>query len=250
MATSRPSRVSLFITCLVDQFHPEVGVGLVRVLNRLGIACDFPESQTCCGQPAFNSGCPDEARVAARQFLRAFRDAELIVAPSGSCAAMAKVFLPTLFERESPEHRLAEELAGRVHEFSEFLVNVAGAEDVGARFPHRVTYHDSCHLLRELNVRDEPRRLLGHVQELELVELDASDACCGFGGTFSIKYPDISAAMGDQKIENLQRSRARYVVANDTGCLMQLRGLLHRRAIPIHALHLAEVLSHGAAPRV
>jgi len=242
-------RVSLFITCLVDQFHPEVGIGLVAVLRRLGVTCDFPRAQTCCGQPAFNSGCPNEAAIAARQFLRSFGDSETIVVPSGSCAAMAKVYIPSLFEAGSKHHEESLAIAARVHEFSSFLVNVLGVSDVGASFPHRVTYHDSCHLLRELNVRNEPRTLLEHVRGLQYVGLTGAETCCGFGGTFSIKYPDVSAAMGDEKIANLQRSGAEYVVANDTGCLMHLRGMLTRLGLPIRPLHLAEVLAHGASAR-
>lgn len=235
-------KVSLFITCLVDQFHPEIGLGMVRVLERLGLACEFPDAQTCCGQPAFNAGCPDEARRVARQFLRAFQDTEHIVAPSGSCVSFVKHHLPSLFEPGSDEHRDATAVAGRVHEFSEFLVRVLGTDDVGAAFPHRVTYHDSCHLLRELGVRDEPRRLLAKVRGLELVELPASDTCCGFGGVFSITQPDISAAMGEDKIKNIRRSGAEHVVACDTGCLMHLRGLMSRHGIGVKAVHLAEIL--------
>jgi L-lactate dehydrogenase complex protein LldE len=241
-------RVSLFITCLVDQFHPEVAVGVVRVLRRLGVGLDVPMGQTCCGQPAFNSGCPHEARTAARQFLATFRDAEYIVTPSGSCGAMARQFLPTLFEPDSDEHRASLAVAGRVYEFSEFLVDVLGVSDVGASFPHRVTYHDSCHLLRGLNVRDPPRQLLHAVPDLELVELGASETCCGFGGTFSVKYPDISVAMGEDKIHHVERSGAEYLIANDTGCLMHLRGLLSRRGIPVQAIHLAQVLAGEPGP--
>lgn len=235
-------RVSLFVTCLVDQFHPEIGLGMVRVLERLGLTCDFPEAQTCCGQPAFNAGCPDEARRVARQFIRAFLNTEHIVAPSGSCVSFVKRHLPSLFGPGSDEHRDAMAIAARVHEFSEFLVRVLGKNDVGAAFPHRVTYHDSCHLLRELGVKDEPWRLLGHVRGLELVEMPASDTCCGFGGVFSIKQPDISTAMGEDKLGNLRRSGVEYLVACDTGCLMHLRGLISRRGMKMKALHLAEIL--------
>jgi L-lactate dehydrogenase complex protein LldE len=236
-------RVSLFITCLVDQFHPEIGLGMATVLERLGVDCDVPAGQTCCGQPAFNAGCPDEARPVARQFLRAFGDAERIVSPSGSCVAFVKHHLPALFERGSAEERDAAGIAGRTHEFSQFLVDVLGRDDVGAAFAHRVTYHDSCHLLRELGVRDEPRRLLARVRGLELVEMAAPDTCCGFGGVFSVKQPDISAAMAQDKLASIQRTGADVVVACDTGCLMNLRGLISRRGAKVKALHLAEVLS-------
>lgn len=236
-------RAALFITCLVDQFHPEVGLAMVRVLERLGITCEFPAGQTCCGQPAFNAGCPDEARLVARQLIRAFRDAELIVAPSGSCVAFVKQHLPGLFEPGSREHLDAMAIARRVYEFSQFVVRVLGKDEVGAVFPHRVTCHDSCHLLRELGVKDEPRRLLARVRGLELVEMPASDTCCGFGGVFSVNQPEISAAMGAGKLENIRRSGAEYLVACDTGCLMRMRGVISRRGIGVKAVHLAEVLA-------
>jgi L-lactate dehydrogenase complex protein LldE len=235
-------RVSVFITCLVDQFHPEVALGMVRVLERLGVTCDVPLEQTCCGQPAFNSGCAPEARTVGRRFLQAFRDAA-----TSSCTAMAKVHLPSLFEPGTPEHTEAASIAARVHEFSEFLVQRMGVTDVGAAFPHRVTYHDSCHLLRELGIHDEPRRLLAGVRDLELVELTAADTCCGFGGTFAVKYPEISAAMGGDKLANVEATGAEFLVANDTGCLMHLRGLLARRTSAVRAVHLAEILAGEVA---
>jgi L-lactate dehydrogenase complex protein LldE len=238
-------RVSLFVTCLVDQFHPEIGLDVVRVLERLGVECDFPAAQTCCGQPAYNAGCPEEARTVARQFLRAFRDAPHIVAPSGSCVSFAKLHLPSLFEPGSAEHGDAVAIAGRLHEFSQFLVGTLGVEDVGAAFPHRVTYHDSCHLLRELGVKDEPRRLLSRVRGLELVEMSASETCCGFGGVFAIKQPEISAAMAGDKVDRVRQSGAECVVAGDTGCLMNIRGLMRRRGMGVRAMHLAEVLAAG-----
>ncbi len=240
-------RVSVFATCLVDLFHPEVGQGLVRVLERLGVECAVPAGQTCCGQPAFNSGCPDEARIVGRSLLAAFRDSEVVVVPSGSCTSMIRVHLPSLFPPGTAEHDDARQLAGRTHEFSEFVVGVLGPTDVGARFPHCVTYHDSCHLLRELGVRDQPRALLRGVRDLDLVEMPDAGTCCGFGGTFSAKYPVISGAIGEGKLASILRSGAEYVVANDTGCLMHLRGLLVRQRLPIRALHLAEVLGHEAS---
>lgn len=236
-------RVSIFITCLVDEFHPEVGTAMLAVLDRLGVAYDFPRGQTCCGQPAFNSGCRDEAMRVARGFVRAFADCDTIVAPSGSCVEMVKRWVPSLFEEGSRERAQAEQVAARAHELSEFLVNVVQVTDVGARFPHRLTYHDSCHLLRGLGVRDEPRRLLAHVREAQVVDLPASDTCCGFGGTFAVKYPEISAGMGRQKLNRVKQTGAEYLVACDTGCLMHLRGMIARDRLDIRALHLAEVLA-------
>ncbi len=236
-------RVSLFITCLVDQFCPEIGLAAVRLLDRLGVGVDVPLAQTCCGQPAFNAGCRHEARTVARQFLHAFRDADLIVAPSGSCAEMARRHIPSLFPAGSAEAALAAAIGSRVRELSDFLVNVLHVTDVGARFPHRVAYHDSCHLLRGLGLADEPRRLLAAVRDLTLVPLPASDTCCGFGGTFSFKYPDISAAMGRDKTENLARSGADYFTAGDAGCLLHVRGLLGRAGSPLRAVHVVDFLA-------
>ncbi len=236
-------RVSIFITCLVDQFHPEVGQAMLAVLDRLGISYDFPRGQTCCGQPAFNSGCRDEAARVARQFVTAFAGREVIVAPSGSCTEMVKKHLPSLFAEGSREREEAETVAGRVREFSDFLVNIVKLTDVGARFPHRVTYHDSCHLLRGLGIRQEPRALLAAVREASVVDLPASDTCCGFGGTFAVKYPAISGQMGREKLRHAMQTGAEYVVACDTGCLMHLRGMISRENLPLRALHLAEVLA-------
>jgi L-lactate dehydrogenase complex protein LldE len=238
-------RVSIFVSCLADQFRPQIGMGMVCVLDRLGIAFDVPRGQTCCGQPAFNSGFRSEARTVARQFMRAFAGAEVIVAPSGSCAAMVRNYMPTLFEPDSDERAMATEIAQRTHEFSEFLVDVLGVSDVGASFPHKVAFHPSCHLLRELGVRDAPRALLRAVRRLELVELPDANTCCGFGGMFSVKYPDISAAMARTKASHVAGTGAEYVVANDAGCLMQIEGLMRREGHTVGALHIAEVLGHA-----
>jgi len=234
-------RVSLFIPCLVDQFAPETGVGMVKVLKKLGVSIDYPAEQTCCGQPAFNTGYRREAKRLAERFIRIFKDAEYIVAPSGSCVAMVKVFYPQLDIDPNLQSDL-EKVTRSIYEFSEFLVNVLGVVDVGARFSGRVTYHDACHLLRELKVRNAPRQLLQHVKGIEFVESENADVCCGFGGTFSVKYPEISTAMAEEKIDALQRSGAQYVIANDTGCLMQIAGLLSHRKMPIKTMHLAELL--------
>jgi L-lactate dehydrogenase complex protein LldE len=236
-------RVSIFITCLVDQFHPEVARAMLVVLDRLGISYDFPRDQTCCGQPAFNSGCWQEARRVARQFVVAFAGDDLIVAPSGSCTEMVKRHVPSLFAEGSRERAEAEAVAGRVREFSDFLVNVVQVRDVGARFPHRVTYHDSCHLLRGLGIRQEPRALLAAVREASVVDLPASDTCCGFGGTFAAKYPAISGEMGREKLQHAIETGAEYLVACDAGCLMHLRGMISRERLPLAAVHLAEVLA-------
>ena len=178
------ARVSLFVTCIVDQLFPKVGMATVEVLERLGFRVDFPEQQTCCGQPAFNTGYREEARQVARHFLNVFADADYIVVPSGSCTSMIAHHFEDIFEKEPENLRRARELESKVYEFSRFLIDVAKAEDVGARLEEVVTYHDSCHALRELGIKDGPRRLLRHVHGLELREMDAAEECCGFGGTF------------------------------------------------------------------
>lgn len=236
-------KVSLFITCLIDQLFPQVGVDMVTVLRRLGVKVDFPEAQTCCGQPAFNSGYRTEARALAERFIDVFADSEYIVAPSGSCTSMVKVFYPDLFEDDPAKRERAHQLAARTFEFSEFVVNVLKVEDVGAQFHGRVALHQSCHLLRELNVRSEPLKLLRAVKGIELVELERSDACCGFGGLFAIKYAQISGSILQEKIDYIKRSGADIIVASDMGCLMHIDGGLSRQQVPIRTMHLAEVLA-------
>jgi L-lactate dehydrogenase complex protein LldE len=238
-------RASIFITCLVDQFFPQVGVSMVNVLRRLGVEVDFSPQQTCCGQPAYNSGYQSEARGLAERFLDIFESSEYVVAPSGSCASMVKIFYPDLFKHEPALKKRADELASKTHEFSEFLVNVLGVTDVGASFAAKVALHQSCHLMRELQVRTEPRRLLEAVRGIEIVPLDHADACCGFGGLFSVKYPHISGGILEDKTECIERSGADVVVAGDMGCLMQIGGGLSRNRIPVKTMHIAEVLDSG-----
>jgi L-lactate dehydrogenase complex protein LldE len=239
-------RVSLFVTCLVDQLFPRVGEAMAATLRRLGCEVTFNEAQTCCGQPAFNSGYRKEARAMAEHFIEVFaRDrADFVVAPSGSCTAMARNFYGELFrapEDEGWRARLAE-VRPRLREFSEFVVRELGVEDVGARFAGRVTYHDACHLLRELGLADGPRRLIRAVRGVEFVEMEAPDTCCGFGGTFSFKYAEISDAILREKLARIERSGADYVVANDASCLMQIAGGLSRAGSPVKTMHLAELL--------
>jgi len=238
-------RVSLFVTCLIDQFFPEVGLSAVRVLRRLGSEVDFPAAQTCCGQPAFNTGYRTEARDLARRFIGIFEDSEYVVAPSGSCISMIRVFYPELFKQEPEWLKKAEELAARSYEFTEFVVNVLGVEDVGASYAGRVALHQSCHLLRELNVSSEPGRLLRAVKGIEIVELERSDSCCGFGGLFSMKYPHISGGILEDKIDSIEKSGADLVVAGDVGCLMHIGGGLSRQARATRTMHIAELLAKG-----
>jgi L-lactate dehydrogenase complex protein LldE len=236
-------KVSLFITCLVDQFFPEVGMSMVSVLRRLGVEVDFPTAQTCCGQPAFNSGFSSEARELARRFIGIFENSEYIVAPSGSCTSMVRVFYKELFNDDPAWQKRAESLASRTYEFTEFVVDVLGVDDVGASYTGKVALHQSCHLLRELNVRTEPQRLLKSVKGIELVELERSDACCGFGGLFSIKYPEISSGILEDKIGSVEKSGADVLVACDVGCLMHIAGGLSRQDKATRTMHIAELLA-------
>lgn len=245
----RPARVALFVTCLGDVFYPEVGEATVRLLHRLGIAVDFPLGQTCCGQPAFNAGFHQPAREVARRNLQLFADAESIVVPSGSCTAMWRVFYPELFANDPVLGAQADALAARTYELSEFLVNVLGIDRVGAVFHGKVAYHASCHLLRELGVVEAPRRLLAQVQGAELVPMDLAEQCCGFGGTFAVKYPAISDAMLQKKIASLKRSGADTLVSCDAGCLMHIAGRLRRQGESIRVLHLAELLNASDATK-
>lgn len=227
-------KVSIFVTCIVDQLFPNAGIAMVDVLERLGFEVDFPEGQTCCGQPAFNTGYREEAGEIARYTSRMLEGADYVVVPSGSCAAMIANHY-----QELPDARPA----ARIYEFSQFLTDVAKVEDVGARFEGIVTYHDSCHALRELKVREGPRRLLANVRGLELREMDAAAECCGFGGTFSVKFPGVSGAMARTKIDSIVRTGASTVVSIDSSCLMQLQGAMSRAGLPIRTMHLAEVLA-------
>ena len=235
-------RVTLFIPCFIDSIYPHVGAAIVEVLEGLGHTIDYPEAQTCCGQPPFNSGYWDEARDVARRQMRVFRDAEVVVSASGSCGAMYKKFYPELFEHQ-PEEAEARALGAKTWEFSEFLVTKLGVRDVGARFEGRVTFHDGCHGLRELGTREAPRTLLRAVKGLELVEMSEGESCCGFGGTFAVKYPQISTAMAEVKCNSILDTGVETVVSNDSSCLMQIQGWLDRNGRRVvKSMHLAEVL--------
>ena len=237
------SRVSIFVTCIVDQLFPQVGMAMAAVLERVGYTVEFPEAQTCCGQPAFNAGFRDEAFAVARHTLGALENCEYVVVPSGSCAAMLSHHYEELFSGGAAERAAANALALRVYEFSQFLTEVAKVEDVGARFEGIATYHDSCHALRELKIKNAPRQLLAKVRGLELREMDAAEECCGFGGTFSVKFAGVSGAMGRTKLDSIVRTGAATVVSIDSSCLMQLQGVIARAGLPIRTLHLAEVLA-------
>src|SRR5262245_52695298 len=236
-------RVSLFVTCMVDQLFPRVGMAMAEVLEQLGYRLDFPENQTCCGQPAFNSGFRSEARTVARHFLDTFESAECIVTPSGSCTAMVSHHFAELFDKEPGTLARVHALERRIWEFSAFLTEVAKVEDVGARLEAIATFHDGCHGLRELGIKSGPRRLLSHVRGLELREMQPAEECCGFGGTFSVKFAELSGAMAQSKIESIARTGADTVVSLDPSCLMQIQGALSRAGSGVRTMHLAEVLA-------
>ena len=235
-------RVSLFIPCYVDTFYPNVGISVVEVLERLGHTVEYPQSLTCCGQPAFNGGFWPQARQVARGVLKAYQNADVVVVASGSCGAMLKKFYPEIFQ-ETPQQEAAQTLADKTWEFSDFLVTRLGVTDVGARLDAAVTFHDGCHGLRELGVQSQPRLLLSHVQGLTLIEMAEAQTCCGFGGAFAVKFAPISVAMGESKCASALETGADYMVSNDSSCLMHLQGMLDRQRQPLKSLHLAQVLA-------
>lgn len=242
MSVSNP-RVALFVTCLVDVMRPSVGFAAVKLLEDAGCTVEVPEAQTCCGQPAYNSGDKANAASLARNMIAAFKDYDYVVVPSGSCGGMIAKHYPELFAEGSPDHAAATALAGRTHELVSFLVNVLKVERVAAQFPARATYHDSCSGLRELGVKKEPRKLLASVDGVSLREMEDSEVCCGFGGTFCVKYPDISNKMLEKKLKNIVSSGADTLVAGDLGCLMNMAGKLKRVGSAIKVRHVAEVLA-------
>ena len=234
-------RASLMVTCLGDLFFPHVGIAIVRVLRKLGVTVDLPADQTCCGLPLFNSGYHAEAAAVARRTAALFRDSEHVVVPSGSCAWMVKHEYPGLLAGAGLA-REAEDLAARTHEFSQFLVRVLGVTEFSSTVPGRVTYHDSCHLLRGLHESESPRTLLGKLRGAELVPLGGADECCGFGGSFAVRLPEVSAQILAKKVANVEATGADCLVACDAGCLMQMGGGLTRRRSKVRAVHLAELL--------
>jgi L-lactate dehydrogenase complex protein LldE len=238
-------RVALCATCLVDQFFPEVGEATVKVLRHLGVEVSFPEAQTCCGQIGFNGGYRKEAAEIARHFVETFEPYDHIVAPSGSCSSMIKVYYRELFADDPGMLERAIAVGEKTHEFSEFIVNILGVTEVGGVSTGLVTYHDACHLLRELGISEEPRTLIQNTRGVELEEMPKSDDCCGFGGLFSVKFPEISTAILNDKISNVEKTGASTLVANDCGCLMHMRGALRRQGSSIRPKHIAELLAEG-----
>ena len=238
-----PLRVGLFVTCLVDFFRPSVGFAAIRLLEGAGCAVEVPPAQTCCGQPAHNSGDREDTKAIARQVIEMFEPFDYVVAPSGSCAGMLRKHYPPLFEDDLDMAPRAKALAAKSHELVSFLTDVLNVAAVHAEFDGTVTYHDACSGLRELGVNAQPRALLETVQGLMLVEAEDRDVCCGFGGTFAVKYPDISNAMVTAKTDKLTATQAEYVLGGDLGCLMNIAGKLSRQNSPVRVRHVAEVLA-------
>ncbi|MER6334001.1 (Fe-S)-binding protein [Streptomyces sp. NPDC001034] len=242
-------RVALFLTCVNDTLYPETGKAVVRLLGRLGVDVDFPMGQTCCGQAHYNTGYRHEAEPLARRFAEVFGEYDAVVTPSGSCGAMVRESYPRMGERARAEGRgdsLARAVAPvvpKTYELTEFLVDVLGVTDVGARYPHTVTYHPTCHGLRGLRLGDRPRRLLEAVAGLDLVELPGADECCGFGGTFAVKNPAVSAAMGTDKVRNAESTGAEVLCAADNSCLMHIGGTMSRLRVGMRSVHIAEILA-------
>ncbi len=237
-----PERVALFVTCLVDLLYPEIGDASVALLREAGVEVSFPEEQTCCGQPPLNAGFPDEARGMARTLLDAFEDAEAVVAPSGSCVAMVRARYPALFDG-TPDEARARALASKTFELTEFVVDEVGVTSFGGRLDATVTYHDACHGLRELGLKQQARALLSGIEGLDLVEMPRAEACCGFGGTFSLSLPEMATAMADDKLAQAGGTGADVLVAGDAGCLMHLSGRGSRSSSGPTPMHVAVLLA-------
>ena len=244
MAASR--QVALFVTCLVDMFRPNVGFAAVKLLEKAGCQVSVPSAQTCCGQPAYNSGDRTDTIAIAKNVIQVFEEYEYVLAPSGSCAGMLRSHYPTLFKNDPKWAKRAEALAAKTYELISFLVDVCKVEQVEATFDKTVTYHDSCSGLRELGIKAQPRKLLQSVKGCELKELNGSNECCGFGGAFCVKYPDVSNAMVTKKAKNITDSEAQVLLAGDLGCLMNMAGKLHREDSSVQTFHVAEVLADMA----
>ncbi|WP_043933532.1 (Fe-S)-binding protein [Bacillus sp. EB01] len=235
-------KVTLFATCLVDLFQSDVGKATVELLERLGCEVEFPESQVCCGQPAYNSGYVKESKEAMKRMIDTFQHAEVVVSPSGSCATMFREY-PHLFASDQIYGPKAKALAEKTFELTQFIVDVLKIEDVGARFEHKVTYHTSCHMTRLLGVVEAPMKLLKNVKGLEFTELPGKEQCCGFGGTFAVKMAQISEQMVDEKVQHVEETGAEYLIGADAACLMNIGGRIDRLGKPIKIMHIAEVLN-------
>ncbi len=235
--------IQIFIPCFIDQLYPSVAFNMIKVLQKAGCAVHYNTNQTCCGQPAFNAGFWGEAKDVCNKFIKDFEGAEYIVTPSASCAGFVKNYYSKLFN-DSSAHNNLKQLQNRIYEFTDFMVNILKVDDTGATFPGKATYHDSCAALRECKIKKEPRLLLHKVKGLELIEMNDVETCCGFGGTFAIKFEPISIAMADQKINHAMETGAKYIISTDMSCLMHLDGYIKHKGIDLRALHIADILSN------
>ena len=233
----------MFIPCFVDQLFPQTAFNMVKVLEKAGVEVEYNAEQTCCGQPAFNAGFRDEARDVCTKFLKDFGGHDYVVAPSASCVGFVRNYYSTLFDNSSL-HNEVRDLGKRVFEFSSFLVNVLGVDDLGAALFGKATYHDSCAGLRECRIKEEPRKLLSRVKGLELLEMEDVETCCGFGGSFAVKFESISVAMADQKVNNALQTGADYIISTDLSCLMHLDGYIRHKGYPVRTMHIADVLAN------
>lgn len=236
--------VDIFIPCFIDQLFPETGESMVKVLEKAGVKCNYNPNQTCCGQLAFNSGFWDDARCVAEKFIKDFKGTLPIVGPSASCVSMVKNYYPELFDNSSL-HNDSRILSGRMYELTDFLVNILKKDSFGSVFECKATYHDACTAIREYGLDTEPRQLLSKVKGLEIVEMEDSDVCCGFGGTFSVKFEPISVAMVQQKVENALNTGAEVIVSTEASCLMNIKGYIGKNNIPLKTMHIADVLAQG-----
>jgi L-lactate dehydrogenase complex protein LldE len=236
--------VQLFIPCFVDQLYPDTAFNMIKVLEKSGCTVSYNTNQTCCGQPAFNAGFWDEAKAVCGKFLKDFGGSEYIVSPSASCVGFVRNYYSRLFENSSMHHDMAD-VSKRIVEFSEFMVKILKTEDVGAVLNGKATYHDSCAGLRECRIKEEPRKLLARVKGLELTEMNDVETCCGFGGTFAVKFEAISIGMGEQKVENALATGAQYLISTDHSCLMHLQGYIKNKGYNLKTMHLADVLANG-----
>lgn len=236
--------VQLFIPCFIDQLYPQTAFNMVKVLEKAGCRVDYNTNQTCCGQPSFNAGFWDESRDVCAKFIKDFRGSEYIVAPSASCVGFVRNYYMKLFENSS-YHNDVKDLQKRIYEFSDFMVNILKVHDVGASLNTKATYHDSCAGLRECKIKTEPRTLLANVRGLELVEMDDVETCCGFGGSFAVKFEPISIGMADQKVGNAKRTGAECIISTDISCLMHLDGYIRNKGLGLQTMHIADVLASG-----
>lgn len=236
--------IDIFIPCFIDQFYPETGFNMIRILKKLGHEVHYNPNQTCCGQMSFNSGFWEEAKAIGEKFIKDFPNNRPVVGPTASCTGYVKNYYPELFHNTSL-HIEYKQLQKNIFEFTDFVVNELGVTDIGASFPHKVTYHDSCAALREYGLKDEARQLLAKVEGLQLVEMEEREVCCGFGGTFAVKNEPISAAMAEQKVDNALKTGAEYIVSTDASCLMHQQGYISKNKLPIKTIHVIDVLAFG-----